>query len=120
MVLKLWVSCWAAATGTIINDDAAGTGTLSVARLQAARAEGQSGSTAFTFIVSRSGDKVGPAGASWAVTGGTANGTVAANGTDFTGGALPSGVVSFAANETSKTVTVGVAGDGAIELMPGS
>ena len=34
-----------------------------------------------------------------------------ANAADFTGGVLPTGTVSFAAGETSKTITVNVAGD---------
>jgi hypothetical protein len=102
----------AVALGTILNDDTS----LSIGRLNASRSEGQSGTTAFTFVVTRSGDKSGPASATWAVTGGTSRGTVAANAADFTGRVLPSGVVSFAANETSKTVTVNVAGDGAVEL----
>ncbi len=106
----------ATAIGTIVNDDVPGTGMLSIARQQASRAEGQSGSTMFTFMVTRSGDKSGPATATWAVTGGAASGTVAANSADFIGGVLPSGVVSFAANETSKMVTANVAGDGAVEL----
>ena len=49
---------------------------------------------------------------SWAVTG---SGTNAASASDFTGGILPSGTVSFAAGETSKTVTVNVAGDTTVE-----
>ena len=106
----------ATAAGTILNDDAPGTGTLSIARVQAARGEGQAGSTPFTFVVTRSGDKSGEASASWAATGGGVGGTVAVNGADFTGGVLPSGVVSFAANETSKTLTLNIAGDTAVEL----
>src|SRR6185295_11456583 len=48
----------------------------------------------------------------WAVAGTGAN---PANAADFTGGVLPTGTVSFAAGETSKTVTVNVAGDLAVE-----
>jgi hypothetical protein len=43
----------------------------------------------------------------WAVTGSGAN---PANAADF-GGTLPSGTLSFAAGETSKTMTVNVSGD---------
>ncbi|WP_375781797.1 Calx-beta domain-containing protein, partial [Microcystis aeruginosa] len=35
--------------------------------------------------------------------------------TDFVGGVLPSGVVSFAAGETSKVITVNVQGDTTVE-----
>jgi hypothetical protein len=41
---------------------------------------------------------------------------LAVNGADFAGGGLPGGVVSFAPGETSKVLTVLVAGDGAKEL----
>jgi len=107
----------ASAVGIVYNDDAPGTGTLSIARLSAQKAEGHAGTTPFTFTVTRSGDPSGTASADWIVTAGSSvGGTVPANGADFVGGLLPSGRVSFAAGETSKTVTVNVAGDGTIEL----
>jgi len=83
----------ASANGVIRNDDAS----LSIAATSADKAEGQSGTTPFTFTVTRTGDTSGAASASWAVTG------AAVNGTDFTGGVLPSGTVSFAAGETSRS-----------------
>jgi Ca2+-binding RTX toxin-like protein len=46
------------------------------------------------------------------VTGSGANPAAAA---DFAGGVLPTGTVSFAAGETSKTITVNVAGDSTVE-----
>jgi Ca2+-binding RTX toxin-like protein len=81
---------------------------LSVEAADAVRAEGNSGTTAFTFTVTRSGDTTGASSANWAVTG---NGSRPANASDFSGGVLPSGTVSFAAGETSKTIAVNVAGD---------
>jgi len=39
-----------------------------------------------------------------------------ANNTDFVGGTLPTGTVSFAAGETSQTITVNVSGDTSVEL----
>ncbi|MEJ0017978.1 MAG: Calx-beta domain-containing protein [Acetobacteraceae bacterium] len=96
------------ATGTILNDD----NTLAIAATAASKAEGQSGSTPFTFTVTRTG-YLGASSVNWAVTG---NGATAA---DFAGGVLPSGVLSFAANETSKTITVNVAGDTAVEANEG-
>ena len=95
----------ASATGVIRNDDAS----LAIAATSADKAEGQSGSTSFTFTVTRTGDLSGGASASWAV------GGEGVNGADFTGGELPSGVVNFAAGESSKVVTVEVAGDTAVE-----
>ncbi len=95
----------ASANGVIRNDDAS----LSIAATSADKAEGQSGTTAFTFTVTRTGDLSGAAGASWAVTG------PAANGADFIGGVLPTGVVSFAAGESSKIITIDVAGDTVVE-----
>jgi len=97
----------ASATGTILNDDMLPT--LSIAATSASKAEGNSGTTPFTFTVTRSGNTGIASTVNWAV----ANGTTAA--ADFTGGVLPSGSVSFAVGETSKTVTVNVAGDALVE-----
>ncbi|WP_019500310.1 beta strand repeat-containing protein [Pseudanabaena sp. PCC 6802] len=96
------------ATGTILNDDAS----LAIAANASATAtEGNSGTKAFTFTVTRTGDTTGASSANWAVTGTGAN---PADGSDF-GGTLPSGTVNFAANETSKTITVAVSGDAVVE-----
>jgi len=61
----------------------------------------------FSFTVSRTGELSVATTVAWAVTG-------TANATDF-GGALPSGVVSFAAGETTKTVTFSASSDETIE-----
>jgi Ca2+-binding RTX toxin-like protein len=100
----------ATASVTILNDDTA----LSIAPLNADRAEGNAGSsTAFTFTVTRTGDLSGVSSASWAVTG---SGTLFANTGDFVGGApLPRGTVSFAAGEASKLITINVQGDARYE-----
>src|SRR4029077_2112422 len=95
----------ASAAGVIRNDDAS----LSIAATSANKAEGQSGNTPFTFTVTRSGDVSGADSARWAVTG------AAVTGTDFAGGVLPSGVVSFAAGETSKVIAIAVAGNTLVE-----
>jgi hypothetical protein len=96
------------ASGTILNDDA----TVSLAALAAVRPEGNSGSTAFTFAAALAGDASVAHSVSWTVTG---SGAVPATGSDFTGGVLSSGTVSFGAGETSKVVTVNVVGDTAVE-----
>src|SRR5688500_5451406 len=102
----------ATATDTILNDDTAPGPSLSIAAANASLNEGNSGSTAFTFTVTRSGTTTGSSTASYAVTGSGANPAAAA---DFAGGVFPTGTVSFAAGETSKTITVNVAGDSTVE-----
>ena len=102
----------ASAIGAIRNDDAV----LSIATASADKAEGQSGTTPFTFTVTRTGDTGAAHSVSWSLTGSGAN---AASASDFAGNALPSGTVSFSAGETSKTVTVNVAGDTGVESDEG-
>ena len=105
----------ATATGTIQNDDSLPT--LAIAATSAIKPEGTGGgSTAFTFMVTRSGDTTGTSSASWAVSGSGAN---AATATDFTGGTLPAGSVTFAVGEATKTITVNVAADSTIEKDEG-
>ncbi|WP_200959842.1 DVUA0089 family protein, partial [Cylindrospermopsis sp. CR12] len=64
----------------------------------------------YTLDLSLSGS-----GANWAVTGSSTN---QADATDF-GGTLPTGMVSFAAGQTSQTITVNVSGDTTVELDEG-
>lgn len=101
------------ANGTILNDDS----TLAIAALSASKPEGNGGgSTAFTFSASRTGDLSGTVNAKWTTAGITDSGTLPANAADILGGALPSGTVSFAAGESSKTMTVSVVPDSMVEL----
>jgi uncharacterized repeat protein (TIGR01451 family) len=93
-----------AGAGTIGNDDAA----PSFAIDNVTRAEGNSGTTAFTFTVTKSGATDLQAGVNFA----TANGTATAP-ADY---AAQSGALSFAATETSKAVTVLVNGETTVEL----
>ena len=80
---------------------------LAIAATNALQNEGDIGTTAFTFTVTRSSDTSGSSSATYAITG---SGSNAADADDF-GGALPSGTVSFAAGETSQVITVDVSGD---------
>ncbi len=80
---------------------------FSIAAQAADLNEGHSGSTSFTFTVTRGGDTTQAATVNYAVTGTGAN---PADASDF-GGALPAGTLSFAANETSKTIPISVVGD---------
>ncbi|WP_353743905.1 ELWxxDGT repeat protein, partial [Microcystis sp. LSC13-02] len=87
--------------------------TLAIAATNANQTEGNSGSKAFTFTVTRADNTTGSNNVNWAVTGSGSNPT---NATDFVGGLLPSGTVSFASGETSKVITVNVQGDTTVEL----
>src|SRR5262245_56380829 len=95
----------ASAQGVIQNDDAS----LSIAATDAVKLEGNAGSTPFTFTVTRSGYTGSAVSAHWAVSG------AAVNGADFQGGVFPSGIVSFAAGQTSQVITVNVAGNTVVE-----
>jgi Ca2+-binding RTX toxin-like protein len=86
---------------------------LSIAALSADKPEGSSGATPFTFTVTRTGDLTGVSSAHWAVTG---NGATAS---DFPGGVLPTGTVSFVGGQTNTTITVSVAGDSFNEVNEG-
>ena len=84
---------------------------LAIAPTNATQPEGNSGNKAFTFTITRLAVTTGTNTVNWGVSG---TGTNPANATDF-GGTLPSGTVTFAANETSKVITVNVRGDATIE-----
>ena len=99
------------AAGLIQSDDAS----VSIAATNTTQAEGQSGPTAFTFTVTRTGDTSGSASVTFAVTGSGAN---PANLDDF-GGTLPSGTVSFAVGATTQTLTIFVSGDTVVERGEG-
>ncbi|MFO1037575.1 MAG: M10 family metallopeptidase C-terminal domain-containing protein [Geminicoccaceae bacterium] len=101
-------------SGLIINDDGGPKRTeLSIATLDADHNEGSSlGSTAFTFTVNRIGVISGPGAVAYAVAG---SGASPVNAVDFVGGAFPSGIINFAANESTKTIAINVAADTLIE-----
>ena len=105
----------ATAAGLIVNDDVA-PDYLSLSASSASKNEGNSGTTSFTFTVSRTGNTAGSTSVNYAVTG---SGSNPASANDFSGSVLPSGNVSFAAGETSKTITVLVAGDTSVESDEG-
>ncbi|MCX7377387.1 MAG: hypothetical protein NTY94_11690, partial [Alphaproteobacteria bacterium] len=102
----------ASASGIIQNDDAS----LAIAAASAVKPEANTGGTAYTFTVTRSGYVSQASTASWSVAG---SGTNSAAASDFVGGVLPTGTVSFAAGETSKNITVLVAGDTLVEPSEG-
>ena len=94
-------------TGTITNDDGAAPVLPGLSVSDATRAEGNSGTGMLDFTVSLSKAATGPVTVRY----GTANGTASA-GSDYT---AKSGTLTFAAGETSKTVSVAVSGDAAVE-----
>ena len=99
------------ASAVILDDDAAYSATGG-----GALAEGTGGTRSFTFTVHRVGDLNGAGTVAFAVKG---SGASPANGADFVGGVLPSGTVSFAAGQASRTVTVSVVGDSTQEANEG-
>jgi hypothetical protein len=104
------------ASGTIVNDDSLLSAVFSLVATNANRSEGNSGSTPFTFTVTRSGATTAAADVRWAVIGSGARPAMAS---DFTGNVLPSGTVSFTAGEASKVITIGLAGDTTLEPNEG-
>ncbi len=100
-----------AARATIRNDDT----NVSVAALDPDQSEGDSGATAYTFTLTRSGvlDRVSTV--DYRVIG---SGDAPADAVDF-GGSLPAGTVTFVPGETSKQITVHVAGDTRVEADEG-
>ncbi|WP_210496469.1 Calx-beta domain-containing protein [Microvirga antarctica] len=98
------------ANGTILNDDPSGGGTtppvLSIGTTTASVTEGDAGFTDYTFTVTRE-NAAGATDVTWTIA--TGSGITA---DDFD--AL-TGTVSFAGNETTKTVTIKVKGDTAVE-----
>jgi len=94
------------------NDTVVDPATLSLSALSADKAEGNIGSTPFTFTIQREGDPSVAVSVAWAV---TASGTNAADPLDFAGAALPSGIATLAAGQTSQQITLNVVGDGFFE-----
>ncbi|MDQ2103605.1 Ig-like domain-containing protein [Azospirillum isscasi] len=87
---------------------------LAIAAADADKREGDTGSTAFTFTVTRAGNTSGVLTVGWTVAAGMGTGGGTLDAADF-GGTLPSGTVTFADGEATKTVTIQVAGDTDIE-----
>ena len=98
----------ATATATITDDDDATVPQLpNVSIGNASKAEGNSGTSNMTFTVTLSKAATGAVTVNYA----TSNGTATA-GQDYT---AATGTVTFAAGETSKTITVAVTGDATVE-----
>ncbi len=102
----------ATATANIVDNTPA---TLSIAVTDASKPEGNTGSTAFTFTVTRFGNTTGVVSVDYAVTG---SGALPASADDFAG-TFPSGTIEFADGESAKVVTVNVSGDTDVEADDG-
>lgn len=89
---------------------------LSIAATDAAKAEGNAGSTAYTFTVTRAGDVSGETYIDYVVAGSGAN---PADASDFAGGVWPTGTIVFAIGQTEQVVTIYVNGDVDIEQTEG-
>jgi VCBS repeat-containing protein len=98
---------WPTIDLTIRNDDQ----TFAIAPANADQAEGTNGTTPFTFTVTRTGFAGESTTVDYTV---RSTGNPAANADDF-GGSFPTGTVTFAAGETSRTLTLDVTADTALE-----
>lgn len=85
--------------------------TLTITATNADRPEGQREFTPFTFTLTRRGDLSASSSVRWAVLGSGGASPQAASATDFVGGVLPSGTVSFVAGQGTASLNVPVAGD---------
>ncbi|MBI4213996.1 MAG: Ig-like domain repeat protein, partial [Chloroflexi bacterium] len=94
-------------TGTITNDDTAPGLSIN----DVTQDEGDSGSSTFTFTVTKSGSTAVDATADYATANGTTNPATA--GSDYT---AASGSLTFQSSDTTKTISVTVSGDTAFEL----
>lgn len=99
------------ATGGGTTNPPPGGSQLAIRVVEPNHAEGNSGTVQFTFAVERAGSTSGTSTVNWAVAG---SGSNPADAADF-GGGLPSGVLTFAAGETYKTVVFTAAGDTTVE-----
>ncbi|MFY7696862.1 MAG: S8 family serine peptidase, partial [Cyanobium sp.] len=81
---------------------------FSISASQAYLSEGQIGPTPFSFLITRKGGASGQESVSWSVSG---LGSNPADGTDFSALELPTGSVSFAPGEITKTVIIDVLAD---------
>ena len=86
--------------------------TISIQTAPVSHPEGNTGATAFTYTVMRSGDASAAGSITWTVSG---SGAHPADAADFQGSALPTGILSFGAGEISKTLTINVTGDAVVE-----
>jgi hypothetical protein len=105
-------SSWYATCGQNTNGTTNVRPAISIAAADAVKPEGNSGTTAFTFTVTRSGLTTGATTVNFEV---TASGSNPVDMNDFSGATLPMGSITFAAGSTAETITVLVASDTDVE-----
>ena len=99
------------AVGDITNDDSSPP-QFDIQTSAVVHAEGNSGVTAYVFTVTRSVNLTGTDTLDWSVAGTGANPATAV---DFENAAFPSGTLTFSPTDTTKTITVNVAGGTQVE-----
>ena len=99
----------ASATETIVNVNRS---VATIAATSAVKLEGNSGTTPFTFTVQLDQAPVTAQTVNWSVAG---SGAHAAPASEFVGGVLPTGIVTFVAGQTTATITVNVAANSTIQ-----
>lgn len=106
----------ATASGTIQNDDVAGTPDIAIQAGTVTQNEGNSGTTAFNFTVTRTGSTVNQSTVYWEAYPILDNAFITANLGDFSGDTLKYGTLIFpAGSAASQTITVLVKGDTEVE-----
>ncbi len=89
---------------------------LAIVATDASKNEGNSGATAFTFTVNRTGDTTGTSTVNYAVSG---SGASPASASDFVGGVFAVGSLTFAPGMSSQVISVNVQGDTTVESNEG-
>ena len=89
---------------------------LAIVATDTSKNEANSGATAFTFTVNRTGDTTGTSTVNYSVTG---SGASPASASDFVGGTFPGGSLTFAPGITSQVISINVQGDTTFESSEG-
>jgi parallel beta-helix repeat protein len=96
---------------TSITGNASSNATISLAGAEVVAREGTGGTVPFAFTVTRAGSTATAHSVDFSVSGAAEGGRKAAGASDFGGGVLPSGTVTFAPGASTATITVNVASD---------
>lgn len=85
---------------------------LDISSASSSNSEGESGSTPYTFVVTRSASSAGSSSVFYTVTGNSEN---PASEADFVDNVFPNGTINFEDGDSSKIITINVSGDSIIE-----
>lgn len=100
----------ASIVSTIVNDDTV-QNSMSIAATSALKYEGNTGTTPFSFTVSRTGDITQSASVEWTASSDASNNKLLATNSDYASATVQSGKVSFNPGQSTATITVQVNGD---------